>query len=901
VLIDSVPRLRPNLVLRERLLSVLERWTGYEVILLQAPAGFGKTTLAATWVHRLETLAPDRRPHIAWAALEDTDGSATSLLQRLHEALAPLHPRITSSFTLLQAAQIDAAQFLEEVRHCCDESAVPTLIILDDIHTAHGADAAHLLQMLADQAAAGMRLILLSRVRTTINLVPHTLAGRVLVIDADELALDHDEFEKLAAATRLTELPPDRRHLIERKMRGWAAGLQLLIHSLPSTGPLTENAVLAAQSREEIVEYLDREMLSRLPEPLLAFLTHIAFLPILNPHLCAAVTELPVATCAQLLSQAVDATGFLDRFTYHRANDASNGAVGFRMHSLLREHLVARLHNLQSAAELRRIRDNAVHWLAAHDQIDSALQLLLPASLASDEGSIDDADLSFAADLLESACSQALRRANVNFVTRWLERLPSSLLESRPRLALDAAWADLHLLHPRLRTRIEMATRAVTFAQRHSRPTTDFSAELAVLCALCGAFEGNFEEAERSIQIAGAVHAAQLPVPRGYLHLLRAYHFTSHPIPIEERRTEITASIRAFRDGDFLRGQVEAFTIAGVVETYQPNGPTVIDTYTKGLEFIRMVGWEQSTYGINAHLYLGDALYHSHRIDDARTHFLQAMELAALAETEASTSYFARVYLQLCDAAQNSSLAVEIDPAEDFAQWQAIRALSAPRLWHAVSYMRMIRNLRLGQIHQCISDLTRVNLLPEQLNDQTVPVSVLTSVAGSFFAGEHIAPAARLLERFCTRMKKIGYESMVLRGRVLQALHQHLLGNENAAVETLQNTLAAIDDAGLQRAVLDITPLRGVLRRCDTSLARKFLALDDSHTPTPVLRPFSLSNQELAILRRLAVFHDTRAIAADMAISYSTVRTHLRNCYSKMNVHSRVAALEAARTAGLLD
>jgi LuxR family maltose regulon positive regulatory protein len=62
-----------------------------------------------------------------------------------------------------------------------------------------------------------------------------------------------------------------------------------------------------------------------------------------------------------------------------------------------------------------------------------------------------------------------------------------------------------------------------------------------------------------------------------------------------------------------------------------------------------------------------------------------------------------------------------------------------------------------------------------------------------------------------------------------------------------------------------------------------------------------LSNHEVRILRRLADGRSTDEIAADLTISVATVRTHLRNIFTKMNVHQRSDAINVARTAGLLD
>jgi LuxR family maltose regulon positive regulatory protein len=893
-----IPELRADLVERSRLLALLSAWRRYGVIKVQAPAGFGKTTLASMWLRRLQESGPGPRPKIAWVPLDEQHTTADDFLNRLHHGLAPSHSSLQLPHMLLQAGQIPAASYLDAVVRACDADDAPTIVIVDDAHFLHDRAALNVLQMLIDRSTAHLHTLLLCRTAPDIDLVRHTLAGRVLTIQTADLSFDEVEFDALTAMSRLSEIDAARRRRIAEHSRGWIAGLQMMIHSLPPSGPLTESVVLTAQSRDDAADYLERELLNRLPERMLDLLTRTSFLPFLHADLCAAVTGRSSAECARILSDSVTATGFVDRYLHPEPGPE----VVFRIHVLLRDHLLRLLRASHSERELRTLRESATRWFSSHDQIDAALGLLLLPSNASDASrQPHEEDFALAADILEAACMSALRRADVGFVVQWLDRLPESVVAARPRLALDAAWADFHTLRPRLHSRITLAQQAIAHAGRRSLPTTALTAELAVLQALCAAFEGDIDETERALHIADAVHDDQLPIPAGYLHLLRAYHFGTHRLGAAARQHEVKLAIQAFRDGHFLRGQVEAFTLSGVIETYGLDGSHVLDRYRTGLDFIRMVDWELSPYGINTHLYIGDALYVRNRITEARTHFERVLELAAHAGAEAATGYFARLCLQLCDDAEHLPMRGISDHQEDVRAWREIRRYAAPRLWHSMAYMRMIRDLHLERTDQCISDLADMHLLPDQIDETAVPMSVLTSVAGAFFSSSHVAAAAQLLDRFCARMEAIDYATMLLRARILQVLHLRIIGNDDDALEMLQKLLPAVEQSEMHRALIDITPLRPLLRRCNSAIARTLIALDVGRTPQHAARPFNLSTQEIAVLRKLTAIENTHAIAADMSISYSTVRTHLRNCFRKMNVHSRLAAIEAARAAGLLE
>jgi LuxR family maltose regulon positive regulatory protein len=68
--------------------------------------------------------------------------------------------------------------------------------------------------------------------------------------------------------------------------------------------------------------------------------------------------------------------------------------------------------------------------------------------------------------------------------------------------------------------------------------------------------------------------------------------------------------------------------------------------------------------------------------------------------------------------------------------------------------------------------------------------------------------------------------------------------------------------------------------------------------PRPALEP--LSKSEVRVLRYLPTHLSAPEIAAELSVSTSTVKTHLRNMYSKLGAHSRAEAVESARAAGLL-
>ena len=106
-------------------------------------------------------------------------------------------------------------------------------------------------------------------------------------------------------------------------------------------------------------------------------------------------------------------------------------------------------------------------------------------------------------------------------------------------------------------------------------------------------------------------------------------------------------------------------------------------------------------------------------------------------------------------------------------------------------------------------------------------------------------------------------------------------------------------------------PAPGLLERharpgtAPAALIARILDLLAGHTPAltpagprPLLDP--LSSSEIRVLRYLPTHLSAPEIASELSVSTSTVKTHLRNLYAKLGVHSRAEAVESARTLGLL-
>src|SRR5947208_2161343 len=100
-----VPRSRPGLVPRPRLSERLDRGAASKLMLISAPAGFGKTTLLAEWL-AAGPAAPTNERSAAWLSLDQGDNDPASFWTYVIAALRTVAPGVgVSTLALLQEPQ----------------------------------------------------------------------------------------------------------------------------------------------------------------------------------------------------------------------------------------------------------------------------------------------------------------------------------------------------------------------------------------------------------------------------------------------------------------------------------------------------------------------------------------------------------------------------------------------------------------------------------------------------------------------------------------------------------------------------------------------------------------------------------------------------------------------------
>ncbi len=448
------PRVPRHQITRQRLQSDHEPLRDYPVVLVQASAGYGKTSLLAQW--RREHLALGRV--VAWLTAQPQD-DVPRFVQALALAVRAGAGRPGFGRTLMAAAPTAGLEsvtvWLAEVAH----SALDIVLIVDETNRLPEATREALTYLLHN-APSNLRVVVAARADFRLEIDDLIAYGRGISVGPVQLCFDLDETLGLVHARFGTRVDRDAVARLHEWVEGWPLGLQLALSVMASgSDPQAEVSAMAAQggvSAHPLRHQLVNLLLANLNPSDVAFLTRIAALDFLHPDLCRIVASTEDAS-ERLARLARDTPVFA-------AGEASDW---LRMHTLARGELRRRFVQLP-AEEQAGIHARAADSLAAQGLLESAARHALAAG-----------HRELAYDLAERSLYDSLMfRGQQGAVLDWLSRLPTGEVDRRPRLLLAAAWSLA------LSERHDEASHFVERILAQSDADADADASLRCECAL---------------------------------------------------------------------------------------------------------------------------------------------------------------------------------------------------------------------------------------------------------------------------------------------------------------------------------------------------------------------------------------------------------------------------------
>src|SRR5512133_302138 len=280
-----VPSGRAEIVPRTALVNRLRAAGAFPLVLVVAPAGYGKTTLLSQWAER------DARP-FAWISVDERDDDPFVLLKHVAAAIdqiEPIGPHVAEAFARPDDSIWD--RIVPRLSAELSSRASPFVVVLDGADALESTDAVEAIGVLIDNIPSGSMIALAGRAFPTFPAAALRVAGPPLEIGPYELALSRREAEILLQACGV-ELDENEIAGLLQRTEGWAAGLHLAALASRQEGDeLVEPLDLGDLTGEErhIADYFRSEYLSRLTPRVLRFLRRTSVLARMCAPLCNAL------------------------------------------------------------------------------------------------------------------------------------------------------------------------------------------------------------------------------------------------------------------------------------------------------------------------------------------------------------------------------------------------------------------------------------------------------------------------------------------------------------------------------------------------------------------------------------------------------------------------------------
>jgi ATP/maltotriose-dependent transcriptional regulator MalT len=900
-----LPRLRPELLARPRLIDQLNWAAAHELVLVSTPAGFGKTTLLADWART------SGRP-VAWLSLDVGDNDPARFWRYVVGALDRVHAGIGDRvLPLLNAPEQPTPEaVVAALVNELTARAGELWLILDDYHVIESRPVHDSLAFLLERLPPHTHAVLASRSDPPLPLPRLRARGQLAELRGADLRFTPEEVAALLRETWGLDLPEESVAVLEARTEGWVSGLQLAALALRGASDPARLIQEFAGSHRYVLDYLTEEVLERQSDDVKAFLLETSVLERLTGPLCDAVT----GRCdgQRMLEDLERANLFVVPLDEERR--------WYRYHHLFADLLRARLHpaDPDRVAELHR---RAAEWAEAHGLIEDAVHHTLAAG--------DDA---WAAGLVERTVDAVLRRGEGTTLRRWLSLLPWQLVRSHPRLCLVQAIAASnagHLLAAE--PLLQDAERALAVASgepaelavgREGSVLANVAAGILLLRASLAVWRG---DAERATELAQQAQAHLGEDERGPRFACRWNLAVA-----EWMRGRLTEAERAFADivaegraAGATHLALSAGAVLGQVQQAQGRLGAALRTYRQGLETASAAGRPVVLSAGMAHAGIAQVLHERNQLDDALRH---ATEAIALCRQLTSTQPLATALATLAWIRQAQGDTAGAREAIDQAEWafpgQEIVALHNP-----VPAERARLLLAQGEVAEASRWVGERGLAdgdaPSYPREREFVV-----LARVLLARDAPDRALDLLARLRAQAEADRRTGSVIEVGALRALAFQQAGKPGLALAALVEVLALSYAEGYVRLYADEGPPMAALLQRFVAAGERGRSAAGGELPVDylgrLLRAFQqdrqgraqhperearpgmpgrgevLTGREFEVLGLLAAGKQNREIAEELMVTPATVKKHVTHILDKLGAANRTQAVAHARALALI-
>ena len=897
----SVPPTRQNMVMRPRLMQRMNAAMRGTLTLVVAPAGWGKTTL----LHALNAEARRSPWPLAWVSLDASDNNSLRFWTYVISALNTLHPGVGETpLALLYASSPPPIEtVLVPLLNALIQLPTDTVLVLDDFHHIEAQPIHDALGYLVERLPPKLHLILASRSDPPLPLARLRAQGTLTELRAPDLRFTLEE--TAAFLTKVMGLPLSIEQVtaLQARTEGWITGLQLAALSLQGREEVAGFIATFTGSHRYVVDYLVEEVLLQQPAAVQDFLVQTCILDRLCGPLCDAVRGQDDSQAR--LAHLEQSNLFLVALDEERQ--------WYRYHHLFAEVLRSRLQQTHPALvpELHR---RASHWYEQHQLFDEAVTHALAVP-----------EVEHAARLIEEYARFTNFPSQFQVLLDWLNRLPDTFVRTQPTLCI------MHAITLLLTQQLEKASTRVQDAERclhEEMPAQQRCTLLSMIAAFRGYHArllGNYERgvplAQQALELMPEVEETLLirMARQGTLVTAASAYLVDGGMTAATERL-VSAAVTSARALGNLPAIMKSISNLARLQLLQGRLRQAAVTIEQATQLVpQPAGLHMLLHGADYYLILGELLREWNQLDRAEQHLAQGLDLVRGALTSDADTIM-RGYLALARLQQACGQGTRaLQTLDAFAQLAHQHGFASALLARGAAVRAQVA-LAQGDLAAALhwvepSGLSTTEALSYPREQEYLTLARVHIAQGREQPmGSFLPEALGLLERLLEDAEPKARMGSVIEILLLRALALQAQGKQDEALKTLGRVLALAEPEGYIRLFLDEgTPMLILLRQAYAFQITPGYVVTLLEAAGEQVRPAlhrstsrssqlldSLTAREREVLRLLVDGASNREIADHLVLSVNTVKKHVFNICSKLNVQGRTQAIAKVRTLNIL-